>query len=153
MKVREEMSNLVRALEKAGVPYALCGGLAMAVHGWPRATLDIDLLVQEDRLEEVRKVARSQGFREEAGFMNFSAGRVRLYRMVRLESDEFLVLDLLLAVGDFADVWTGRMTVRTEDGDISVVSADGLIRMKELRGSGTDQDDIRKLKGDIGEGH
>ena len=37
-------SRRVRALERAKVPYALCGGLAVALHGFPRATKDIDLL-------------------------------------------------------------------------------------------------------------
>ena len=39
----EELKNVLARLEQDGVPYALCGGLAMAVHGYPRATVDIDL--------------------------------------------------------------------------------------------------------------
>ena len=31
-------------MDEAGVDYALCGGLAVAAHGAPRATRDIDLL-------------------------------------------------------------------------------------------------------------
>jgi hypothetical protein len=34
------------------VEYALCGGLAMAVYAMPRATLDIDVLIQVDSLAQ-----------------------------------------------------------------------------------------------------
>ncbi len=77
----EELRNIIARVDAAGLPYALCGGLAMAVHGNPRATVDIDLLV--------------------------------------------LV-----------------------EGKITVVSRDGLIALKSLRGSGLDQDDIKHLRGE-----
>ena len=44
----DELKAVLSALEKAEVPYALCGGLALAVYGHPRATVDIDLLVPAD---------------------------------------------------------------------------------------------------------
>ena len=40
-----ELAAIVAALDEAGIPYALCGGLAVAVHGHARATQYIDLLV------------------------------------------------------------------------------------------------------------
>jgi hypothetical protein len=38
MDVIDELAGLIKALNNAGVRYALCGGLTMAVHGHPRAT-------------------------------------------------------------------------------------------------------------------
>ena len=40
----EEFKAIVAALGEQGIDYAVCGGLAMAVWGAPRATVDIDLL-------------------------------------------------------------------------------------------------------------
>jgi hypothetical protein len=40
-----ELHVVADALVAAGVEFALCGGLAVAVHGHVRATRDIDLLV------------------------------------------------------------------------------------------------------------
>jgi hypothetical protein len=37
--------ELARQFEKEKVDYALYGGLALAVHGYPRATRDLDLLI------------------------------------------------------------------------------------------------------------
>ena len=39
------------ALRRAGVPHALVGGLAVGVHGAPRATRDVDFLVGEEAFE------------------------------------------------------------------------------------------------------
>ena len=43
-----ELEQLVDALHADAAEYALCGGLALAVHGHPRATKDIDLLVRAE---------------------------------------------------------------------------------------------------------
>jgi len=48
----EESKSIVSALEEQGID-AVCGGLAMAVHGLPRATVDIDLLIPSESLEAV----------------------------------------------------------------------------------------------------
>jgi hypothetical protein len=44
------------------VEYALVGGLAVAVWGAPRATKDIDLLVQPERLDAAMNAVASCGF-------------------------------------------------------------------------------------------
>ena len=38
----EETMGLLAELERHGVPYAVAGALALAIHGVPRATTDID---------------------------------------------------------------------------------------------------------------
>ena len=73
MIVIAELLALVTALRNANLPFAVCGGLAMAIHGYPRATQDIDLLIQEERLAEVLAVARSAGFWIPSGRMPFQA--------------------------------------------------------------------------------
>jgi len=44
----DELNDIIDSLEKSGVEYAVCGGLALAVHGFPRATFDIDILIQPE---------------------------------------------------------------------------------------------------------
>ena len=41
-----ELRRIVAALDAAGVPYALAGGLAVSIYTTPRATEDIDLLMR-----------------------------------------------------------------------------------------------------------
>jgi hypothetical protein len=42
-----EVVALAAALEAAALDYAICGGVALAIHGAPRATMDIDLMARE----------------------------------------------------------------------------------------------------------
>ncbi|MBK8183213.1 MAG: nucleotidyl transferase AbiEii/AbiGii toxin family protein [Candidatus Competibacteraceae bacterium] len=57
-----ELTRLTQALDRAGIDYALCGGLALAVYARPRATLDIDLMVEPEGRDNVRKTVEPQGF-------------------------------------------------------------------------------------------
>ena len=43
MDLKQELFGVVGALSRADVPYALCGGMAVVLHGYPRLTRDIDL--------------------------------------------------------------------------------------------------------------
>jgi hypothetical protein len=43
-----DVLDLLAALERAGVRYAVFGGLAMAAHGFDRGTRDLDLFVPPD---------------------------------------------------------------------------------------------------------
>ncbi|MBX3228797.1 MAG: hypothetical protein KIT84_39710 [Labilithrix sp.] len=51
MDLFAELRALTAALDAAGVDYALCGAVALAIHGVPRATKDIDVLVREEDLD------------------------------------------------------------------------------------------------------
>lgn len=43
-----DIRRLAKTLQDHGVEYAVIGGIAMALHGFPRATKDIDLLLPID---------------------------------------------------------------------------------------------------------
>lgn len=144
----EELVRLTAEFEREGIEYALCGGLALAVHGIPRATLDIDVMIEPDALERVRKVARTLGYDIDAGLSEFKGGAIRMYRMTKLPKGarEPLVLDMLLVTPAVVESWNGRQQVAWEKGDICVVSPRGLIALKRLRGTGQDLDDIERLR-------
>lgn len=42
MEIIQELYAVVDAFTQRGVAYAVCGGLAVAIHGRPRMTIDID---------------------------------------------------------------------------------------------------------------
>lgn len=54
------LDAVIDALDTASVAYALCGGLAVNLHGHVRATRDIDLLLPADQLDGVRARWRSR---------------------------------------------------------------------------------------------
>ena len=144
----EELKALVRGLVEHGIEYAVCGGLAMAVYQVPRATIDIDLLVPQDAVGPAEEFAASIGYTIDAKPLSLAGGRVEIRRVSKVDSDthDLLSLDLVLVTPALESVWESRERIEWEEGPLSVVSRDGLIRMKRLRDSGQDRDDIRALE-------
>ena len=148
MELFAEFSQLVKELNREQVDYALCGGLAMAVYAFPRATLDIDILIEPESLEKTKRVAKRLGFDFDAGLMRLSGDAVQIYRLTKILPDEgdTLMLDMLLVTPEMETVWESRQRVAWEGGELSVVSPRGLIELKSKRLSGQDQDDIMNLR-------
>lgn len=144
-----ELARLTKALDEAGLDYALCGGLALAVYARPRATLDIDLMVEATAIEPIRKAVEPLGFVIAALPMRFHDGAVRIQRLTKIDptSSEHLALDLLLVTPETKASWDSRLSVEWEGGVLKVLSPRGLIALKSLRNSGKDQDDIAYLLG------
>lgn len=141
----EETIGLLGDLERRGVPYAVAGAVALAIHGVSRATTDIDLLVDPRDLEAALGVARARHFGIEALPMTFSDG-LEIRRVVKAEGTDLLTLDFLLVNVNLEPVWASRQRVLTERGEVWVVSRQGLIQMKAWAGREQDLADIRRLE-------
>ena len=148
LDIYEELKSLLLAFDEQGVEYALCGGWAMAVHGFYRATVDIDVLVRSESLEAAKGIARNLGYTIEAQPMTFSKGAVEIHRVSKLDPDsgDVLILDLLVVTPQIEGVWISRTEAEWENGKIKVVSREGLITLKSLRNSPQDKADIERLK-------
>jgi hypothetical protein len=53
-EVHKSLRRLVRRLEKAEIPYAVVGGMAVNAHRYHRTTGDVDILLTRQGLEEFR---------------------------------------------------------------------------------------------------
>ena len=62
--VYDALSRIVGRLEDLGVPYAIVGSLALAEHGYERATVDVDLLLTKAGLERLKKNVLGLGYVE-----------------------------------------------------------------------------------------
>ena len=144
----EELKGLIARLDEGGFPYALCGGLALALHGIPRATIDIDILIQRESLGEIQAIVGGLGYIIKAEPMTFSQGDVEIHRFSKKDEETgyWLPLDFLLVTPRVKRVWESRQERQWEEGTLWVVSQEGLIYLKSLRGSGQDLEDIQKLK-------
>jgi hypothetical protein len=56
--------RLVAKLEELGIPYAICGGLALTAHGYRRNTVDVDVVVTPDGLRLFKAAALGLGWLE-----------------------------------------------------------------------------------------
>jgi hypothetical protein len=147
LDLEEELRRVVEAFDSAAIPYALCGGLALAVHGHPRATVDIDLLVRDDAVSRATDVAGTLGFTFKAKPMMFRGGAVPIHRVTKIDAadGDTLMLDLLVVTAESEPVWTSRELHDWSGRRISVVSRQGLIALKRLRSSAQDLADIATL--------
>lgn len=146
-----EFRLLIAALDEHKIDYALCGGLAMAVYDRARATVDIDVLILSESLDLVIPIATKLGYEIRGLDMTFSDGAIEIRRVSKIDraSGQVLSLDLLLVTPAIQGVWNSRVEADWDGGTLSVVSRQGLISLKRLRGSPQDTADIVALQEDL----
>ena len=145
----EALARLIAVLEPRGIPYALIGGLAVAVWGAPRATEDIDLLADLSPSPELDRALRAAGFDVE-------------WRRGGPDDPVPLLLSLRSASGPEIDVvctaraWEREMLgrsvrVRIPGGpETPVVAVEDLIVLKLLAGGPGDLADVAELLERVG---
>jgi hypothetical protein len=141
----DELRILAAKLDERGIEYALCGGMAMGVHGHLRTTIDIDMLVLPESLPQILELAGSLGYNIRGLDMDFRAVEIRRVSKIDPDSHDLLSLDFLLVRPTIQPVWDSRIQAKWEHGILSVVSRQGLIQLKALRNSDQDALDIKVL--------
>jgi len=147
--LEQHLADAVDALAQDGVPHALCGGLALAVHGVPRATNDIDLLVQEGDLDRALAALARAGFTLRAGPVPLAVNTPspqRLYRATRLLGADHVTVDVLLVSPAYLAAWEGRLCVQWNGRPLWVVSREGLASMKRMSRRMRDLADLERLE-------
>lgn len=144
----DEFQDLVRKLNDENIDYAVCGGWALAIHGVPRATVDIDLLVLSENLSEVWKIAQKLGYNVEGLPISFDDGFLEIRRISKIdkETKTLFTIDFLLVTEGLKRVWETRENIDFEDDKVWTVSREGLIFMKQMSGRNKDLGDIESLE-------
>jgi hypothetical protein len=147
--LRTELLKIVRCFNDANIDYGLVGGLAVAVHGYVRATKDIDILIRLNALAEARNALAPIGYDLDAGIFKFDQGTARetqLFRVSRADGPTLTTLDLMLVTPILEEIWIDREAVKAFETEIKVVSKTALIKMKKLAGRFQDLADIESLQ-------
>ena len=142
------LDAVIDAFNAAEIAYALCGGLAVNLHGHVRATRDIDLLLPDEQLDAARSALRPLGFDIDAGPIPFAAGTERervLYRVSRIVGQQITTIDLMIVTPVLTSAWESRVCARWRSRDVWTVSLEGLARMKRLAGRPQDLADLDNL--------
>ncbi len=144
--IHTELQALTARLHAEEIPYALCGALALAVHGYPRATLDIDLLAFAGSGERILQCGRTLGFTLEAAPMQFAGGTIRIHRLSKAVAgiEDVLMLDVLSVSPEIEKQITTEI-VDWNGAVLRTVDRESLVRLKRLRGSAQDIADMEKL--------
>jgi hypothetical protein len=137
---------MLSALSAEGVDYLLVGAYAMAVHGRPRATGDMDILVRPSA-ENARRVLRALD--------RFGAPLVDLTEedlatpgtvfQIGLPPRRIDIMNEIDAV-DFDEAWKGRVTREVDGIRLPVISREHLLRNKRAAGRPRDRADADWLE-------
>ncbi len=121
----EDLVALCKALNAESVRYVLIGGFAVILHGFVRATKDIDLLVDASPAN-VQRLKRAMAVLPDNAISLIADDEVEKYRVVRI-ADE-IVVDLLMAA-------CGVDYARAANGGIEIIDLNGVpipLARKEL---------------------
>jgi hypothetical protein len=135
--------GLLEALVAGAVDFVVIGGVAVGVHGYERATKDLDVMPGPDspNLDRLHAVlATIEAAPLELGGNSFAMtrfGRLGLRQDVEPE--------------DYEDLVTRSLVVETPIGRLRFVGFDDLLRMKYAVGRNLDLVDIRALREARGE--
>ncbi|MFI5341225.1 MAG: hypothetical protein ACHQ7N_15480 [Candidatus Methylomirabilales bacterium] len=143
-----EFKTVVQAFNAEGIPYAVCEGLAFAIHVRPRATVDLDFLIRATDLSRCQNVLIGMGYTPHPKPTSFGGGAVAIQRLWKPQEKgaDVLTVDLLIVnEAVMPDVWEGSDEMQWEGLPVRIVSREGLITLKRLRGSKQDLADIERL--------
>jgi len=142
----DELRQVLDALDRATVDYALVGGLAVAIWGAPRATRDIDLLVRPEDLSRAMAALHVGGFTLEGLPFDFKDG-TRVQRVNKVDATGGLMtVDFMIVDANLESAWATRVRLHFADRDVAVVTRDALIAMKARAARPQDIMDIQNLK-------
>jgi Aminoglycoside-2''-adenylyltransferase len=148
VELEDELLAIVEAFNQAHIDYALCGGLAVAIHGFVRTTKDIDLLVTRQDVGRAVEALAPLGYMLDSGDIPFGIGtdeERRIRRVSRAIGDNLLTVDLLQVYPVLEDVWDTVEVFEWRDREITVVSSQGLAKMKRMSGRPKDLLDLEEL--------
>lgn len=140
----QDCAEFIRILHRHRVRFVVVGGYAVAFHGWPRATDDVDVLI--DRSEtNIRRVERAlmefAGATPRPRALRQRGGVVRIGGPV-VHIDVTTKVDGIAA---FEPVWARRVRGEFMGVPTSYISLEDLLRTKRAANRPKDQGDIAYL--------
>jgi predicted nucleotidyltransferase len=141
----QDFKDFLRLLDAEGVEYLLIGGYAVAYHGFPRATEDIDLWVASSpqNADRIVKVLKQFGF-----------------DLPELQPDLFLKADSIVRMGvpplrielsttisgvTFDESYMARVTETIDGIAVSIINLADLKKNKQASGRHQDLADLERL--------
>ena len=141
-----DFKDMLSCLKDEEVDFIIVGAYALAAHGFPRATGDIDIWVRNS-FENAQKIMRA--------LMKFGAP------VSHLSEEDFTSLDLIVQLGvepcridlltgidgvEFDEAWQNKISIMIDDLEINILSKEDLLRNKLAAGRDKDQSDIAWLE-------
>jgi hypothetical protein len=138
MPVNRDFRDLFAELNAAGAEYLLVGGYALAVHGHPRFTKDLDVWVNPTPENAARVHAALERFGAPLGELSvLDLGTEGIVFQIGIPPNRIDVLTAIDGVA-FPRAWPVRVTTRYGDVDVPVISRQHLVLNKRATGRAQD---------------
>lgn len=146
MPLNKDWREFLELLNSNEAEYLVVGAFAVAFHGLPRYTADVDLLVRpsEDNADRVLRALSQFGF----GKVGIQAADLRSPGMVIQLGVKPNRIDLLTAISgvSFEEAWATRSDADLDGIPVHFVGRAALLRNKERTGRAKDLGDAEELR-------
>jgi hypothetical protein len=140
------LHDAVDFLKKAGIPYALIGGLAVSVRGQPRVTADVDMVILADVPQSLRLLSSLHATAFKPLFDGAAEVVEKAFILPLRHRITNVKLDLALGLSGFEQQAIARAGLMDFGGyPVAVASSEDLLIMKILAGRPQDDQDVRGL--------
>lgn len=145
MILNQDFKEFIQLLNEHEVEYLVVGGYALAFHGYPRFTQDIDFWVWTNRDNVKKIIAVLKGF----GFSSLNLNEEDF-----LDDENVIQLgyppnriDLITQIDgvDFKDAFLKKVVFEGDDTDVNFIGLDELIQNKKVSGRLQDLADLEVL--------
>jgi len=143
--VLNRLTDVFASLRSHDVKYLIIGGVAAALHGVPKGTFDLDILIEANP----QNAQRLLDALSEAGFRTaslVSAGEVLAQEILILLDRVKIDVQTATPGLSFAEAWGRRETMSYAGQSFDVVSKQDLIASKLAAGRPVDLEDARLLR-------
>jgi hypothetical protein len=145
MPFPEDWRAFIESLNSNKVEYVIVGAVALAYHGFPRYTGDLDVLVRNtpENTKRLESALAAFGF---ASLGLKAADFADSYRVIQLGVPPSRI-DLLTSITGvpFDEAWADRVAADLEGTRVNFISRAALIRNKTLTGRAQDIADLEYL--------
>jgi len=139
------LQDVFKSFQQHEVRYLVIGGVASVLHGVPRATFDLDILI-EASADNAEKLL--------AALVEARFGTVTLTNVQDLVSHEITVFNDRVRIDvqtrtpgiEFQDAWNRRKTVTYQGQQFFILSREDLIASKRASARQVDIEDVRLLE-------
>tara|TARA_R110002094_G_scaffold27972_1_gene41026 strand:+ start:179 stop:631 length:453 start_codon:yes stop_codon:yes gene_type:complete len=150
MTLPEDFHDFLQLLKKNEVQFLVVGGWAVGLHGYPRATGDIDVWIATTEENVGKLTASLQAFGVSHGVPNsFFFERGNVFRIGRIP----VKIEVLTSISgvEFADCYSRRTSVTIDSLEIPFISLEDLRTNKKASGRPKDLADLDALQYSDGE--
>ncbi len=144
--LNQDFRDMLSCLKGAGVDFIIVGAYALAAHGFPRATGDIDIWVRNspDNADKIMTALAEFG----APLASLSEQDFTAPDMVVQIGVQPCRIDIMTGIDgiEFSEAWESKVAITVDGLDVYIPSKADLLKNKIASGRDKDQGDIAWLK-------